>query len=214
MHKPIKFTKEELEKLILEETDNLTEEELQEIFGGLKRRYKAWSSGRKHRKRVQKWEEYKGNLGTKLEQLADMYEKSKDDIFADLAKSPDLVAFAKQFEPWKEIAGGIGGHVRALRTASQKVLSSPVEVSSDEDPEMEAASGGEVPEVAERLSPGDKVKSTTGKMGEIIQMLQNGMAQVKFERGGSVAISPDKLALAEHKNPPTNKKIRIVKKNG
>ena len=75
-----KIDRELLNSLISEELENLDEEQLEEFVGGLKRRYDAWQSGRQRKKQVQKWEAFKGNLATKLNQLAGQYEDAKGDI--------------------------------------------------------------------------------------------------------------------------------------
>ena len=134
-----KINRELLDKLIAEELENLDEEQLEELFGGLGRRFKGWQAGRARKAQVKKWEAFKGNLATKLTQLAGMYDESRGKIMGDLSKNKELEAFAKKFTPWSNTVKGIDQHVAALKTASQTVQ----KTSPEDTPVAQAAQAGE-----------------------------------------------------------------------
>jgi len=127
-----KITKELMDSLISEEIENLSEEEMNELFAGTRRRYGAWKAGRARKKQVKQWEAFKGNLSAKLDQLAGLYSEAYNDIMTDVGKNAALSAFAKDFAPWKNSVGGIDTHIQKLKQAATAVAQSPVEVSPDE----------------------------------------------------------------------------------
>lgn len=105
----------------MEEVETLSEDELNEFVGSLKRRAGAALAGFKRGRQVKKWEKYKGNLAAKLEQLAKMYEDSKSKIEGDLKRNKDLAAFADAFTPFKNTFNAIDTHINALKTAAGTV---------------------------------------------------------------------------------------------
>lgn len=140
-----KVTKELIEQLIVEEIEPLSEEELSELFGGMKRRFGAWKAGRARAAQVKQWEKYKGNLAAKLDQLAGMYQEATDAIAKDLSKAPELQAFANNFTPFKDTFGGIKDHINALKAAAKTVAKT--------NPEDTPVAGADAEEAGKNASP-------------------------------------------------------------
>lgn len=187
-----------LEHLVSEEMENLSEEEMNELFGGIGRRLGAWKAGRERKGKVKEWEAFKGNLGHKLNQLADMYEKAHQNHNADIEKNPKLKQFASTFEPWKKADKGVEDQVKALRTQANSVLNTPVEVSPDETPEQ----------AGERT--GQNVPEPTPPTRRTAPPATDPPAEEEEERQGTPVVNPE---VTQNANRETNEdRKRLIKK--
>lgn len=201
-----KITKSVIDQLISEELDNLSEQEINELFGfgSAKRRYAGWKAGRARKKQVKQHEAFKGNLATKLEQLAGMYKKAYASVMGDLAKNPELKKFAEDFEPWTNVDKALTDHVAKLTTASQKILAAPVEVSADtgtpEDEEQPQVNPRQSPNGSEVTSAGDADRERTPTPVIAGQ-----------PPGGAVGESKKRIIKKAQKILRENKKFKVVK---